>query len=210
MKLVFIDFEDSFTNNILSYFSEFDFEIEVINFRKLSPSNITHYLKNNFVVLGPGPGHPDEYLKLFKDTKIDFKAELQKARRLIGICLGHQIILHLFDELKVVRSSRPMHGQTVEMEIGEGQILFDCFSEVDREVLLGAKLQRYNSLTLQIDSGCYYSGSWGSETQFVFDKHNELLMAYRPNHFLTMQFHPESVGTSCNNILFQAMNKFFM
>lgn len=210
MKLVFIDFEDSFTNNILSYFNDFDFDIEVINFRKLSLSNITHSLKNNLVVLGPGPGHPDEYLKLFSDAEVDFKAELEKARRLVGICLGHQIILHLFDELKVVRSSKPMHGQAVEMEIGEDSILFDCFSEVDREVLMRAKLQRYNSLTLQISSGEYESGKWESETQLVFDKNHELLMAYRPNHFLTMQFHPESVGTSCNNILFQAMNKFFM
>ncbi|EPZ50666.1 class I glutamine amidotransferase [Bacteriovorax sp. BAL6_X] len=213
MKLVFVDFEDSFTNNILSYFNEFDFKIEVVNFRKLSHSNIAHYFNNNLVVLGPGPGHPDEYLNLFKDAGIeltDFKAELQKARRLIGICLGHQMILYLLDELKVVRSSIPMHGQAVEIEIGEGQALFDCFSEADRKVLRRAKLQRYNSLTLQISSGDYYSGKWESETQLVFDKHNELLMAYRPNRFLTMQFHPESVGTSCNNILFQAMNKFFM
>ncbi|POB14168.1 MULTISPECIES: aminodeoxychorismate/anthranilate synthase component II [unclassified Halobacteriovorax] len=210
MRLVFIDFEDSFTNNILSYFDQFDFHIDIVNFRNLSKSNISDLLENQLVVLGPGPGHPEEYLKSFVSVGVNFKDELSKAKRIIGICLGHQLVLNIFDELRVVRSSRPMHGQAITMKLEEDEDLFDCFNREDRTELIHAKLQRYNSLKVEIDSGEYKSGNKECLTQFIFDNNDELLMAYRPNFFFTMQFHPESVGTSCNNILFEAMNKFLM
>lgn len=197
MRLVFVDFEDSFTNNILSYLA-LKFELTIINYKELKPS----MLHDENVVLGPGPGHPNEYLEYYSHNGVDLKAEVKAARRVLGICLGHQILLSILFNFKIERSQFPMHGQGVTIK--DGQKLSGI---VDLEGLIDHKLQRYNSLTASLPQEILLHES---ELEIAFDNNNEVLMTYRPDHILTLQFHPESVGTSCSNSLFHAFEEFFM
>ena len=61
MNVTLVDFNDSFTWNIFSILKEMDsnLEIEVVNWLEFEVP-----VKKSVVVLGPGPGHPNEYAKI--------------------------------------------------------------------------------------------------------------------------------------------------
>ncbi|WP_158536932.1 MULTISPECIES: aminodeoxychorismate/anthranilate synthase component II [Halobacteriovorax] len=196
MRIIFVDFEDSFTNNIISYLSHWkSCEIEVINFRDLK----RHDLVNQNIILGPGPGHPSEYIDFFKQNNLELKANLKKARRIVGICLGHQLVLSSLYQCTINRSKYPIHGRTVKpKDLG----LLSGIVEETNDI----NLQRYNSLYVEVNS----ENSLLKQTKLIFDNNNELLMAYEDERIFTMQFHPESVGTSCSESIFQAIERFFV
>lgn len=78
------DHEDSFTYNIADYFSRSRHEVKVyslknyVNQKDLKPEDL--------LILGPGPGLPKDYPKIFRllSKKIPCKV--------LGICLGHQAL----------------------------------------------------------------------------------------------------------------------
>lgn len=130
-KIIIIDFEDSFTYNIASVLFPYEKSVTVISHDEFFKVHLKKYLNSNethALILGPGPGHPDEHQKYFK--------EIDKIRKLknfyvMGICLGHQI-LGLIDKKKVSKAEEQIHGQTIFIE----------FDGRKRAV------QRYNSLAV--------------------------------------------------------------
>lgn len=196
MRVFFIDFEDSFSNNIISFLSSWDeVQTEIINFRKLH----NYDLKGKNIILGPGPGHPCEYIDFFRGQGIGLREVICDARRVVGICLGHQLVFSIMYDCRVLRSSFPVHGQATTFKHPE--MIKDIFG-IDGEL----KLQRYNSLYVKVD----HNSRVCDQLQLFYDKNDELLMSYESERFFTMQFHPESVGTSCSEGIFQAMKRFFM
>lgn len=134
-KIIIIDFEDSFTYNIASVLFPFEKSIAVIAHHEFFNIHLQKYLnskENHAVILGPGPGHPQEHQKYF--------VEIEKIRKLknfyvMGICLGHQI-LGLIDNKTVAKAQEQIHGQTIFIEF-DGQ---------------PRGVQRYNSLAVYNDS----------------------------------------------------------
>lgn len=170
-KIYIIDFEDSFTFNIATEIYPYETEIVVVSHDEFfATHNFNHFikkLKNHVaVILGPGPGSPNEYQDYFSDI---LKIKNHPQTFLMGICLGHQI-LALMDGLKIRRSKRPMHGEQV-------QISFD-----NKNMLV----QRYNSLAVyESDNGQkeiqirewprgisyqFHPESIGTENRFLFFK----------------------------------------
>ncbi len=190
MKLLFIDFEDSFTNNILSYLSH-DFSLEVKNYRDVMRED---FLDTN-IILGPGPGHPEEYLNFFRSKGLNLAQLIQQTRRSLGICLGHQIILSEVFYAIIERSNFPMHGRGIRVLNSVNLLGIDLGEFV---------FQRYNSLTAVMNKAT------SNDHQIIYDENNEILITYLSERILTMQFHPESVGTSCSKSIFQAITSFFM
>lgn len=132
-KIYIIDFEDSFTFNIACELYPFEKEIVVISHAEFFTShNYYQFIKNLkapvAVILGPGPGSPEEYQDYFCNI---LEIKNHPHIFLMGICLGHQIVA-LIDGLKIKRSLKPLHGQQV-------QISFD-----NKNMLV----QRYNSLAV--------------------------------------------------------------
>ncbi len=133
-KIIIIDFEDSFTYNIASLLFPFEKSITVIPHNIFFNSDFKNYLnskKKHALILGPGPGHPEEYKHYF--------LEIMKFRKLknfyiMGICLGHQI-LGIMDNKTVTTAQNLIHGQSVLIE----------FEGVERLV------QHYNSLSVYED-----------------------------------------------------------
>ena len=111
MKIVIVDFNDSFTWNIFSTLKEIDQNLQV---------EIVHWLNfevplrdKTIVILGPGPGHPNEYQKFIpKISKILSSSLIY----LIGICLGHQLIAKLMG-MEIVPSASLVHGQTEQITL---------------------------------------------------------------------------------------------
>lgn len=167
-----VDFEDSFTYNIAAEFEALGRPVEVIPWRGLT---LPAQTRPGLLVLGPGPGHPDEY-----PIEEILLAWWKSGVPLGGICLGHQLIAR-FLGLPVTRSVLPAHGEAFVWRVPakwRKQHRLPTFVEV----------QRYNSLAVPARalprgwSGWEESGEW---------------VAFSHARALSFQFHPESVGTSC-------------
>lgn len=134
-KIIIVDFEDSFTFNIANILFAFEKKILVISHVEFFKSYLKNLKLENrriAIILGPGPGHPDEYQKYYEDIK---KIVLNKNIYCMGICLGHQIMARV-EGCEVSLSAKQMHGQTIEVDFrGSKKIV-----------------QRYNSLSV-LDRG---------------------------------------------------------
>lgn len=171
-KATFVDFEDSFSYNVVQELTEIGFQVSVVHWR-----DFESLPESGLLVLGPGPGHPDDYQQLFPMLK----TWLAEKKPLFGVCLGHQIFWRLLGE-EVLRSKEPLHGQRVKLAL-----------DADWKKWLGVEsdifVQRYNSLAV--------FGQAAQRNPYLtnFIQNDEILIT-RGEQVLTYQFHPESIGTS--------------
>lgn len=185
-KALFIDFDDSFTWNVVQELEATGLEVKLMHWMDLESVPETELL-----VLGPGPGHPDDYQRIYPFIE----SWMNSARPFFGLCLGHQIFWRIRGET-VFRSKEPLHGRPVKLTLTRE---WQEFLELPPEV----KVQRYNSLTV------------GEEVILRNPEVNVLLsegelMASRGRNFLTYQFHPESVGTSFRRAFFRPLSRIFV
>lgn len=174
MKATFIDFDDSFSYNVVQELEAAGIATEVVNWR-----DFENLPEEGLLVLGPGPGHPDEYQRLFPL----FSEWLKAKRPLLGICLGHQIYWRLQGE-EVVRSKYPLHGQRVKLELSP-----KWREWLELPEAASVWVQRYNSLSV-LESSRIRSPF---TTNFI---QNDEILITRGEKVITYQFHPESVGTT--------------
>lgn len=100
-----IDNYDSFTYNLVQYLGEAGADISVyrndrVTIGELEATNPTH------IVISPGPGHPNS-----SGISPDVVQNFYKTVPILGVCLGHQVIAHVFGG-KIGRAPRLMHGKT--------------------------------------------------------------------------------------------------
>ena len=108
MKTVILDNYDSFTFNLYQYVGEIDgrplvFRNDQISFDELArlrPSG--SYFARARAARGPG---------LFRRLQAGDPANWARRVPLLGVCLGHQGIVHAFGG-RIVRASEVMHGKT--------------------------------------------------------------------------------------------------
>ncbi|HXH29629.1 MAG TPA: hypothetical protein VNJ01_02340 [Bacteriovoracaceae bacterium] len=178
-RATFIDFDDSFTFNVIQELSQAGFTVAVVHWKdfEVLPAE-------GLLVLGPGPGHPDDYQSLF--PLILSWLELKKP--LFGVCLGHQLLWRILGE-DVIRSKEPLHGQKVKLALNK---------EWSDWLRLGSEVsvQRYNSLAVLAQAAIRNPGY---RNLIVND---EILITRSPQ-VITYQFHPESVGTSYRKAFFR-------
>lgn len=175
-KATFIDFEDSFSYNVVQELALVGFDVTVVPWKDFETLP-----EEGLLVLGPGPGHPDDYSRIFDLINSWIKQE----RPLFGVCLGHQLFWRLQGE-DVIRSKEPLHGQKVKLELGP-----------EWREWLGVKgevfVQRYNSLAV-IDRPTVRNPNFKNFIQ------NDEVLITRTSSSITYQFHPESIGTSFRKI----------
>jgi anthranilate/para-aminobenzoate synthase component II len=180
VRATFIDFEDSFSFNIIQELSELGIEVEYIlwsDWDKIPDSDL--------LVLGPGPGHPDDYQRIFPLVG----EWLNTGKNFFGICLGHQIFWRLHGA-EVIRSANPLHGQRVLLDL---DTTWRAWFKLGDSPLY---VQRYNSLAVPSN----YSSIRNDLSCFSQDGD---LMISKGNGILTYQFHPESQGTNYRFELFR-------
>jgi anthranilate synthase/aminodeoxychorismate synthase-like glutamine amidotransferase len=103
--LLIIDNYDSFTYNLVQYFGELGAEPVVKRNDEITLAEIEK-LKPDAVVISPGPCTPKE-----AGISNDVIREIGSKLPVLGVCLGHQCIGHVFGA-DVVRAGRLMHGKT--------------------------------------------------------------------------------------------------
>jgi anthranilate/para-aminobenzoate synthase component II len=181
MKALFIDFDDSFSYNIIQELTEVGYEVNVINWKDYEENP-----SQGLLVLGPGPGHPDDYLQIYPLIK----SWLALKKPFFAVCLGHQIFWRI-KEGAVLRSKTPLHGQKVKLCLTQE---WSKWLNVPPEI----SVQRYNSLCVPA-----LAANINPEVK-TFIHHDEILMT-RASNIITYQFHPESIGTSFRKSFFKVV-----
>ena len=174
--LLVLDNYDSFTYNLVQYFGELGAEMVVKRNDEISLEEI-RALKPERIVISPGPCTPKE-----AGISNDVIRELGPTTPLLGVCLGHQCIGHVFGG-EVVRADRLMHGKTSPIHHhGEG-IFAGLPNPFDAT--------RYHSLIVRRETfpADLEITAETAEKEIMGLRHREL-----PIH--GVQFHPESILTN--------------
>ena len=176
-KNILIDNYDSFTYNLVQYFGEIgetftvyrNDEITIRQLEKIKPLRI---------VISPGPCTPDE-----AGISVDVVRNFAGQVPILGVCLGHQCVGAAFSA-KIVRAKKLMHGKT-SMITHDGSYLF-------RGVPNPFEATRYHSLVIKRDT-------LPSDFKITANSEDGEIMgiANRKLKLLGVQFHPESILTSC-------------
>lgn len=179
--ILLIDNYDSFVFNLSRYIEELGFDILVIRNNKLTISDI-YALKPTHIVISPGPCGPKE-----SGISIDVVIEFCGKIPILGICLGHQVIGHVFGG-NVVKAIKPMHGKSCLLE-HDGTGVFNGINSP-------LKVGRYHSLIVLDDN-------LSDELQVTSRSSEGEIMSFSSKRLgiVGFQFHPESVLTEHGHLL---------
>jgi len=178
MKFLILDNYDSFTYNLFQFLGELGADSKVVRNDKITVSEIADFAPDR-IVISPGPGRPEnpDYFGICQDTILKISNKIPT----LGICLGHQGIVHAFGG-KIVRAQEVMHGKT--------SVVFHDRDEIFKDIPQSFEVMRYHSLIAE-----------KSELPICLDiiakTFDETIMGVRHREFPIwgIQFHPESVGT---------------
>lgn len=131
--ILIIDNYDSFTYNLVQVLGELGFPSRVFRNDCITVEEIRRR-KPFRILISPGPGTPEEGVS--NDVIRAFAGKIP----LLGVCLGHQCIAHVFGG-DVVRAPRLMHGKTSPVR-HDGKSLF-------RGLLNPFEATRYHSLIVR-------------------------------------------------------------
>ena len=186
--ILLLDNYDSFTYNIVQYLQQLGAEVKVVENDKVSLADI-EALNPATIVLGPGPGTPDEAGITLQCIQ-HFAGKLP----LLGVCLGHQAIAQSFGA-NIIRASQIMHGRT-------SQVFHDqqgVFEGLDNPT----EFTRYHSLIIDKASlpDTLLISAWTSSESNTPDE----IMGIRHKQLPIegVQFHPESILSHAGLKLFE-------
>jgi anthranilate synthase/aminodeoxychorismate synthase-like glutamine amidotransferase len=168
-----IDNYDSFTYNLVQYLGEMQVELAVHRNDQITLERIRE-LRPDRILISPGPCSPRE-----SGLSNDIIRALAGSVPILGVCLGHQCIGHVFGA-NVVVNYRIMHGKTSLIH-HNGKDLFvgmpNPFSAT-----------RYHSLVIQRESlpACLEVTAETEEGEVMGVRHREFPI-------WGVQFHPESI-----------------
>ena len=173
--LLMIDNYDSFTYNLVQYFSELGEEVAVFRNDKITLPEI-ETLSPERIVISPGPCSPTE-----AGISLELIREFAGKIPLLGVCLGHQAIGAAFGG-NVVRSDYLMHGKTSAIH-HDGRELFKGLANPFQAT-------RYHSLVVERSSlpPSLEVTAWVEEGEIMGLRHREFPL-------WGVQFHPESILT---------------
>jgi para-aminobenzoate synthetase component 2 len=178
--ILVIDNYDSFTYNLVQYLGELGETVEVYRNDELTIDEI-EAKRPDRILISPGPGTPD-------DAGISLEVIKHFAGKIpiLGVCLGHQAIAQAFGGV-VIRAPVLMHGKASEIS-HDGQTIF---AGLENHFQAG----RYHSLIVERSSL--------PESFEISATSDDVIMGLRHRKLKLegVQFHPESILTSCGKRL---------
>ena len=174
MRVLVVDNYDSFTFNLVQVLQTLHPEVRVVRNDAMTAAEALA-LKPARIVISPGPGRPED---------AGISEELIRRNEevpLLGVCLGHQAIGHVFGA-SIVRAPVLMHGKTSEIH-HDGEGIYEGLGNP-------FVATRYHSLVVERSTvpACLAVTAETSDGVVMGLRHRE-----RP--VVGVQFHPESILT---------------
>jgi anthranilate synthase/aminodeoxychorismate synthase-like glutamine amidotransferase len=173
--MLIIDNYDSFTYNLVQYFGELGADLVVKRNDQVTLDEVAK-MHPDRICISPGPGTP-----LDAGISNDLILKFGPTTPILGVCLGHQCIGHVFGG-EVVRADRIMHGKTSPI-VHEGDGVF-------RSLPNPFEATRYHSLIVRRES-------LPPELEVTAETAQREIMGLRHRRYPIqgVQFHPESIMT---------------
>ena len=178
--LLMIDNYDSFTYNVVQYFSELQVTVEVVRNDQISVEEIAAK-QPEYLVISPGPCTPNE-------AGISMGVIKTYAGKipLLGICLGHQSIGQVFGG-EIIRAKQVMHGKTSAI-YHKGQGVFASLPNPFQATRYHSLVIAQNSLPDCLEVTAWTQNEDGTIEEIMGVRHKQLAVE-------GVQFHPESILT---------------
>ena len=174
-----IDHQDSFTWNVVHQFAKFD-KVFCSNYFEIDEKKLK---ESSIIVLSPGPGSPKDYpitSKIYKKFK--------GMKKIIGICLGYQQILHN-ENGKIIQQKNIFHGYQSKVKVTNESKIFNK----NKVFIVG----RYHSLKLYEP----YKSKEIKITMRCAKSNIPMAIEDKKNSVYGFQFHPESFLTENGNFI---------
>jgi anthranilate synthase component II len=173
--ILVLDNYDSFTYNLVQYLREMSADVRVARNDALAVADVVA-APPQALVISPGPGRPED-----AGITCALIAALTGRLPILGVCLGHQAIGHVFGA-RIVGAARLMHGKTSDIT-ADGKGVFEGIKSP-------FKAMRYHSLVIARDS-------LPPELAVTATSDDGEVMGVRHvSHPIEgIQFHPESIMT---------------
>ncbi|MDB0441592.1 anthranilate synthase component II [Clostridioides difficile] len=171
--ILMIDNYDSFVYNLVQYIEELGETVIVKRNNEITLRDIEE-LNPEVIVLSPGPCSPKE-----AGICIDVVEYFKGKKPILGICLGHQTIGHVFGG-SIIKAQQPVHGKVYSI------------NHVNKGVFNGLKnplnVTRYHSLIID-------SNTVPEELEVTATTNKGEIMGIRHKKYLIegVQFHPEAI-----------------
>ena len=171
--ILMIDNYDSFVYNLVQYIEELGETVVVKRNNEIKISDIEE-LNPEVIVLSPGPCSPKE-----AGICIDIVEHFKGKKPILGICLGHQTIGHVFGG-DIIKAQQPVHGKVYSI------------NHTNKGVFRGLKnplnVTRYHSLIVD-------SNTVPKELEITEITDKGEIMGIRHKKYLIegVQFHPEAI-----------------
>ena len=171
--LLMIDNYDSFTYNLVQYFSELGEKVVVFRNDEISLEKISQ-LNPQRIVISPGPCPPNE-----AGVSLSVISQFSQNIPVLGVCLGHQSIGQAFGG-RIVHAKQLMHGKTSP--------IFHRNEGVFRNLPNPFIATRYHSLVVERSTlpDCLEVTAWTEDDEIMGLRHKTLAIE-------GIQFHPESI-----------------
>jgi anthranilate synthase component 2 len=181
LKVLLIDFYDSFTFLIAHYLESCGAEVTIVEDKLVQLEEVDTF---DAIVFSPGPGLPKETFSMFNVLK-----HYANKKKILGICLGMQGIAEYFEN-ELYNQVQVKHGISEKISISNSTTLF---KNLPSEFQVGL----YHSWAVTINSA--------SEMQQIALSENNVIMAiqHASKPIYGVQFHPESILTDNGKEIFK-------
>ena len=171
--ILMIDNYDSFVYNLVQYIGELGEEIVVKRNNEITLEDIEN-LDPEIIVLSPGPCSPKE-----AGVCIDVVNHFKGKKPILGICLGHQTIGHIFGG-NVIKAIEPVHGKVHSIKHNNKGVFRNLNNPLN--------VTRYHSLVVEEES-------LPKDLEVTaFTNEGEIMGIRHKKHLIEgVQFHPEAI-----------------
>lgn len=184
--ILLIDNYDSFTFNIYQLLLSLNQQVLVKRNDKITIEEIKN-ISPSHIIIGPGPNSPIE-----SKSCIDIVKEFKEKIPILGVCLGHEIILYAH-QIPIVNAKNILHGKTSKISHSEEGL----FNNIPQ----GIQVARYHSLCAKKEDILKLSSEF---TITAFSDDDEVMaFSHKKYPLFGVQFHPESIATEFGHKIIQ-------